>query len=195
MRFPRVRGDVPNPHHHPGISPPFSPRARGCSVGNELATIKTYVFPACAGMFPQPAAPRSSRSRFPRVRGDVPVSNGLGNRAEQFSPRARGCSWVYRTERGKKFVFPACAGMFLLIHTIGHGDYSFPRVRGDVPPPASRRCPPSWFSPRARGCSENKPYGPAKLIVFPACAGMFLTKKKLWEKAIRFPRVRGDVPQ
>ena len=50
----------------------------------------------------------------------------------------------------------------------------FPRVRGDVP--------------KADACSFLGG------VVFPACAGMFLSPKQIPNDRPRFPRVRGDVP-
>ena len=71
-------------------------------------------------------------------------------------------------------VFPACAGMFLLVPSIVPAICGFPRVRGDVP--LLKRCylRLSEFSPRARGCSAWGHRRYAALAVFPACAGMFL---------------------
>ena len=51
-------------------------------------------------------------------------------------------------------VFPACAGMFRYGNQVHEPSRRFPRVRGDVPPPAN--------------------HGGGFGMVFPACAGMFL---------------------
>ena len=52
----------------------------------------------------------------------------------------------------------------------------------------------SWFSPRARGCSGPHAHH-RRPCVFPACAGMFLATPPMTLNALRFPRVRGDVPR
>ena len=70
--FPRVRGDVPVLWLRRGRHQGFSPRARGCSVCDPLERRFDFVFPACAGMFPQCRLGPSFSARFPRVRGDVP---------------------------------------------------------------------------------------------------------------------------
>ena len=74
MGFPRVRGDVPMGQKLILPTSKFSPRARGCSEAAEKIGCPVSVFPACAGMFlvnePAPRQP----IRFPRVRGDVPIS-------------------------------------------------------------------------------------------------------------------------
>ena len=70
---------------------------------------------------------------FPRVRGDVPQLVQNVFLIEPFSPRARGCSvlaWLGVEAVG---VFPACAGMFPVCHSMGLTSLRFPRVRGDVP--------------------------------------------------------------
>ena len=151
--FPRVRGDVPWPQPTPAWWPTFSPRARGCSVALGAQQFKWQVFPACAGMFRRPARQCILKRGFPRVRGDVPWGAAMQSAQEGFSPRARGCSGASATSSGCGAVFPACAGMFL-VRTWDTGEYwSFPRVRGDVPPPSFAPAVSPAFSPRARGCS------------------------------------------
>ena len=70
--FPRVRGDVPNWKIKPRNGFEFSPRARGCSAAMDAHADDWEVFPACAGMFLEPAVSGGELRRFPRVRGDVP---------------------------------------------------------------------------------------------------------------------------
>ena len=91
-------------------------------------------------------------------------------------------------------VFPACAGMFRVpkLSTVIQG--RFPRVCGDVPPDKPKDLSEELFSPRVRGCSDIKGLTKPELIVFPACAGMFLSQSEMSEKKFRFPRVCGDVP-
>ena len=173
-RFPRVRGDVPNCVVSVVNVESFSPRARGCSASPRARQRRNLVFPACAGMFRTAPKPRKNCLSFPRVRGDVPIMRLTACIPGSFSPRARGCSAIAETSLEGGDVFPACAGMFL-----GSGGFRvepqrFPRVRGDVPPPAmgSKKLLP--FSPRARGCSQCPNNVVSFLAVFPACAGMFL---------------------
>ena len=73
---------------------------------------------------------------FPRIRGDVPeLQSQLGGVA-LFSPHTRGCSAVWEAARAIDPVFPAYAGMFLLLHMPCGAAARFPRIRGDVPVPA-----------------------------------------------------------
>ena len=70
----------------------------------------------------------------------------------------------------------------------------FPRVRGDVPIIMFEQIKRYRFSPRARGCSHQNKNSAGGVLVFPACAGMFLGVRvsRVWRWS--FPRVRGDVP-
>ena len=71
--------------------------------------------------------------RFPLIRGDVPsiYLNLLG--MVKFSPHTRGCSYQAAAPSPNHQVFPAYAGMFLVVMGPPCGGKSFPRIRGDVP--------------------------------------------------------------
>ena len=70
---------------------------------------------------------------FPRVRGDVPQWDDRTGVGIRFSPRARGCSHIKIIKIIENSVFPACAGMFLILQIFHVELVGFPRVRGDVP--------------------------------------------------------------
>ena len=131
---------------------------------------------------------------FPRVRGDVPADKQILEPPQMFSPRARGCSLLSQYRIRVFAVFPACAGMFLYGNVNVVGGDGFPRVRGDVPFLTSSIMRHTVFSPRARGCSLCLRSHDAPLLVFPACAGMFLKPQCNHKHSRCFPRVRGDVP-
>ena len=173
LRFPRVRGDVPDPVTPIRARSGFSPRARGCSCGRGGGIYSGEVFPACAGMFPGFQAAMRNADGFPRVRGDVPTVACDDCLVDPFSPRARGCSPKTRRNRPPHTVFPACAGMFPCITHHSPPTGSFPRVRGDVPFPHRVPHDRRKFSPRARGCSFRESLCTTQAPVFPACAGMF----------------------
>ncbi len=172
----------------------FSPRARGCSRLLDVHEVKVNVFPACAGMFLAFELHVLQGQGFPRVRGDVPHIAYQTHCLDGFSPRARGCSLAIGLAKGLVDVFPACAGMFPPEMTNPDSMLRFPRVRGDVPLPSHTLLWNPMFSPRARGCSALACTSIQKLIVFPACAGMFRSTPICCTTSPRFPRVRGDVP-
>ena len=128
------------------------------------------------------------------MRGDVPDKIFHTNRLWLFSPRARGCSGRKGRSRPGGIVFPACAGMFRVLHPMPRHFPSFPRVRGDVPGLILKTHTEWVFSPRARGCSEAPGCPGAGILVFPAHAGMFRKHPRLRLLVPRFPRARGDVP-
>ena len=84
--------------------------------------------------------------------------------------------------------------MFRLLVLLVARSLCFPRVRGDVPVWVVPNFITAMFSPRARGCSGPAASLAEELLVFPACAGMFLLRSPLRRKLRGFPRVRGDVP-
>ena len=131
---------------------------------------------------------------FPRMRGDVPIRCNQKWFVHAFSPHARGCSRWDNALADAKLVFPACAGMFLMLCNPCYGRTGFPRMRGDVPLLHSLDDIIIGFSPHARGCSQF-PFGRGSGDpVFPACAGMFLSASCSIAPDSRFPRMRGDVP-
>ena len=71
----------------------------------------------------------------------------------------------------------------------------FPRIRGDVPETIMFEQFKQLFSPHTRGCSLWPSLQPPSATVFPAYAGMFLNQLSEKELALRFPRIRGDVPR
>ena len=111
-----------------------------------------------------------------------------------FSPHTRGCSRQLGEHGDQRSVFPAYAGMFLTDFRVLRGDFSFPRIRGDVPGPGQNAPGHGQFSPHTRGCSLLCVKGGFQLVVFPAYAGMFLLEQVGTVLPPRFPRIRGDVP-
>ena len=169
----------------------FSPRARGCSEFVKLGLETPMVFPACAGMFLLGHTRFWRLRSFPRVRGDVPFSLCASLFVVGFSPRARGCSQRIPSLPLHQRVFPACAGMFPPAAAQGASAGCFPRVRGDVPWPVGSLRTSTSFSPRARGCSLRKIVSPTPLTVFPACAGMFLSRDFTIPVSCGFPACAG----
>ena len=152
-RFPRIRGDVPSVSSGQKPRKTFSPHTRGCSCKPECTCSVSHVFPAYAGMFLLPRHCITDIKSFPRIRGDVPLSQKLPKPILTFSPHTRGCSsqadWTGLSVR----VFPAYAGMFLSLTGEKFVEMGFPRIRGDVPTSSTTPGPGLRFSPHTRGCS------------------------------------------
>ena len=173
QRFPRIRGDVPfgSPLLIDRIE--FSPHTRGCSLQICKPVDNGSVFPAYAGMFLNSAKECAARRRFPRIRGDVPVSSRPIGGVVVFSPHTRGCSAKHGTLTKAATVFPAYAGMFPSPPLELFAPRSFPRIRGDVPSSRGARDKNQPFSPHTRGCSWREMSHTSASPVFPAYAGMF----------------------
>ena len=125
-------------------------------------------------MFLNDFRPRAISSSFPRVCGDVPKLKTSSKASTTFSPRMRGCSLFTGDLNFRDQVFPAYAGMFLVV--VAWAEVS------------------SQFSPRMRGCSGKHLMIDQNPDVFPAYAGMFRCKRKGKLSPNGFPRVCGDVP-
>ena len=78
-------------------------------------------------------APPAMETSFPRIRGDVPSKTCLDRGQLKFSPHTRGCSGKTKAEIIAAAVFPAYAGMFLIVIRFAFFRGGFPRIRGDVP--------------------------------------------------------------
>ena len=133
--FPRMRGDVPVRNACSLIRRKFSPHARGCS----FHSLRTWSNNVC----------------FPRMRGDVPSARHAAVRSVAFSPHARGCSDGFSLRYLHDYVFPAYAGMFLVVVAWAEVAWGFLRIRGDVPPWIVVVAEVGLFSPHTRGCSRG----------------------------------------
>ena len=132
-RVPRMRGDVPFLDRLGWGQFKCSPHARGCTESRRELPPKTWVVPACAGMY-RPCLMWSGYClRVPRMRGDVPSPVTVTRRFHQCSPHARGCTAQDTDVGHDRRVFPACAGMYRASGLRRHGLSSVPRMRGDVP--------------------------------------------------------------
>ena len=109
--FPRPRGDGPAPARAASRSPSVPPPTRGWSSNEHRSATPRRGSPAHAGM----VLARSKRSRrikrFPRPRGDGPLTKTILRDAFQVPPPTRGWSRVVRIRRDGKQGSPAHAGM------------------------------------------------------------------------------------
>ena len=171
--FPRIRGDVPVNKAVKDVGTVFSPHTRGCSEHLPGWFGSDGVFPAYAGMFLRLSCRFAKRLSFPRIRGDVPRFVYPQVEQQLFSPHTRGCSSHYILGSCPISVFPAYAGMFLILEYAKETEDGFPRIRGDVPRTNLPRKLKELFSPHTRGCSHHHVDQRRLRHVFPAYAGMF----------------------
>ena len=111
MRFPRPRGDGPEPHDWPPCASRVSPPTRGWTPSSARGRRRKAGFPAHAGMDPRPATGSRSPRRFPRPRGDGPQCRLHTAARIKVSPPTRGWTVDPLYLLGLGDGFPAHAGM------------------------------------------------------------------------------------
>ena len=134
--------------------------------------------------------------RLPRASGGVSVASEANGKSTKSSPRQRGCFYDVKNQPPKNFVFPAPAGVFrpLVEEVQVHGVFpapagvfppddevyeaeeGLPRASGGVSPRGEERLRGRRSSPRQRGCFLLKGCIIRFRRVFPAPAGVFLTR-------------------
>ncbi len=111
----------------------------------------------------------------------------------KYSPHPRGCFLVAEMQQILERIFPASAGVFLLIVPIDAFNRDIPRIRGGVSrTPLFYPCV-SEYSPRLRGCFQPRTVRIPWLMIFPASAGVFLGKPPVASDCSHIPRVCGGV--
>ena len=150
------------------------------------------VSPARAGMDPGEAVHRHPRRRFPRTRGDGPLSVSLGRHDRWFPPHARGWTLWPWLLTWLVVVSPARAGM---ASTIGGPIRSFPpHARGWTLRKMGQSGMFDKFPPHARGWTLAPSRTPGCSMVSPARAGMDPWRPHDMRNPRCFPRTRGDGP-
>ena len=190
--FPRPRGDGPESVCREVLGIVVSPPTRGWTLRLRQLAVGFAGFPAHAGMDRGRRCPRPCGRRFPRPRGDGPLTTTLTIAVVAVSPPTRG--WTVRLGRGPCHAvgFPAHAGMDPRGSHDWPGANWFPRPRGDGPsstaqatrlrsvsPPtrdgpliAISLPPMALVSPPTRGWTPHRLHSEPPHAGFPAHAGM-----------------------
>ena len=151
--------------------------------------------------------------RFPRTRGVVSYLRVYIITHHWFSPHTRGCICQGSFCFSPSAVFPAHAGLYRACDLSCHAHCSFPRTRGVVSTRTITVDLSDAFSPHTRGCIVVRTEASRADEVFPAHAGLYLTRRPtprfpsgfpahagLYRNGLtcrarmpRFPRTRGVV--
>ncbi len=177
LGLPRMRGDRPTTAPIVFSTKKFTPHARGSTYTTATLFKRKCVYPACAGIDPNYSCHFPAPGCLPRMRGDRPLFYIAVADNDWFTPHARGST--YRKPAGKTLqnVYPACAGIDPLVHG-GHGVYiRLPRMRGDRPQNLPISVIRSGFTPHARGSTRGRPSRLDSGRVYPACAGIDLSRR------------------
>ncbi len=89
-RLPRMRGDRPMTTIKTWYAQAFTPHARGSTALFCSLTIRTSVYPACAGIDLEEIFDLKRIQGLPRMRGDRPDAGGCNEYNDVFTPHARG---------------------------------------------------------------------------------------------------------
>ncbi len=146
-----MRGDRPAGRAHSPGGHKFTPHARGSTMCLELGFTGVGVYPACAGIDLRWLYSTTRKQCLPRMRGDRPLSRSSSQITVMFTPHARGSTAHPREVLLCPGVYPACAGIDLVMRGSCSPHTCLPRMRGDRPsrPPRRQKCP--RFTPHARG--------------------------------------------
>ena len=98
-----------------GHADPFTPHARGSTPHRFGGVMYAGVYPACAGIDRLSRLSTSSCWCLPRMRGDRPVAKLEGSDGSSFTPHARGSTKTGAYIELAGTVYPACAGIDLII--------------------------------------------------------------------------------
>ena len=189
-----MRGDRPSTHGLPPLFPTFTPHARGSTLNPIPCFLETTVYPACAGIDPRAKSRGIFERSLPRMRGDRPRIVYWYDEKTGFTPHARGSTPGCIGHTRKHTVYPACAGIdLLLIATLVDGG-CLPRMRGDRPSSGRRFQATTGFTPHARGSTPLTLLHFGAILVYPACAGIDLPLDVRVYKLLGLPRMRGDRP-
>ena len=154
----------------------------------------SFASPAHAGMYPSSSMVTSPPSRFPRTRGDVPVSLAGAGRAYSLPPHTRGCTPLSPESCGRATASPAHAGMYPRCAARRQPGRGFPRTRGDVPQALALIGVRPRLPPHTRGCTLPGETWITVPVASPAHAGMYRVRRRGRRAGGGFPRTRGDVP-
>ena len=170
--FPRIRGDRPAPGVPRFGGAWFPPHTRGSTGRGGQILRRQPVSPAYAGIDRYALYRRAIQARFPRIRGDRPLTCAGTRRWSGFPPHTRGSTWGELESLQRAKVSPAYAGIDPAQSTAADTTASFPRIRGDRPACWPGAPTPSGFPPHTRGstCAPHKRTPPDE--VSPAYAGI-----------------------
>ncbi len=174
--LPRMRGDRPVHYTKVLVILRFTPHARGSTAAETGNEKLEQVYPACAGIDPLPQAIRPGSVRLPRMRGDRPCRLGGAGCVLKFTPHARGSTLLARAHEEAEEVYPACAGIDLVLAVKTYTEEGLPRMRGDRPIPHSSSSFSTVFTPHARGSTRRCFVHVIFARVYPACAGIDRTR-------------------
>ena len=187
LPLPRPRGGISFYAFKVDNAADSSPPTRGYFRGDGVAVPEVALFPAHAGVFPQPTHRRPLPLTLPRPRGGISLMGWSDVGMLSSSPPTRGYfpgpSW------------PAHAGVFPCCLLMGLSWSALPRPRGGISVSIEAMPDEDGSSPPTRGYFHLQSERSASLQLFPAHAGVF-PGFVIWASAgSTLPRPRGGISQ
>jgi len=152
------------------------------------------VYPACAGIDLLDFVATVAGGGLPRMRGDRPCFRSCSQSSMSFTPHARGSTVIFPHFYDSDNVYPACAGIDLILVWSSLPFVGLPRMRGDRPESAPFCLSVNLFTPHARGSTPEVPIVTRLSRVYPACAGIDPSPLPNTVRCGSLPRMRGDRP-
>jgi len=128
------------------------------------------------------------------MRGDRPPFPACISCCGKFTPHARGSTSFLLSYTIHVRVYPACAGIDLVLSLPFLSTEGLPRMRGDRPLLNSTLTSPELFTPHARGSTLPAVHQRPARCVYPACAGIDRSSIIPPPETLSLPRMRGDRP-
>ena len=144
-------------------------------------------------MFPAATAKSWKKFSLPRIRGGVSGQNVSFSDIEKSSPHTRGCFCLSVKGFMRFSVFPAYAGVFLMLMFPLLLRNCLPRIRGGVSRSHRQILEEIQSSPHTRGCFFAEGLLHSFGLVFPAYAGVFPSCRHSPRGCRSLPRIRGGV--
>jgi len=132
---------------------------------------------------------------LPRMRGDPPSFAAWRHVTPLSTPHARGSTRRACKDPTCMAVYPACAGIHLIIkYCLALAD-CLPRMRGDPPTRQDSALDYHESTPHARGSTIVRATFLILWNVYPACAGIHPKQQTGHQPLKSLPRMRGDPPR
>ena len=129
---------------------------------------------------------------IPRIRGVEPDGGSLKFDKNGYSPHTRGWTWwEYHISFGRP-IFPAYAGLNLILLQTLCKRVHIPRIRGGKPVWTLHFQLETQYSQHGRSWTLRNNYWCLQDSIFPACAGMNLLSVVIPYSGTNIPRMRGD---
>ena len=145
-------------------------------------------------MYPICCRSPARASNLPRACGDVPQPRLCAVELHTFTPRLRGCTFWRSVAPIFRGIYPAPAGIYPLRSTSVSMACDLPRACGDVPISIDPAYKEQGFTPRLRGCTQERRASDFAAAIYPAPAGMYPTIPITMASSIYLPRACGGVP-